>query len=300
MEVIFFAEYEFWYSVRFFDWKRLSLLIVLCGGLSFAVEGQEWLQRGDQYYNLRAQGAHGDRADRVLAVNAVNSYRLAMNDPTVELQAAVRLLRALYFQGCFAYNDSQDRLNAFTEAKEIGERMVAKYPGDADLAYWWSVNLSLWAKESGPIAAVRSGVADKIRNATESALSRGPSQHVESSNPAMAGVYQVLGRMHHLLPRIPFLLPWPSKDLAEKYLRKAVALDPDNLANHLFLAEFYRDQDRPSAARRVLASVLHREPRPGQELEDRRNLWKMHNLEVALRASQEPDRVAMLSEPQPR
>jgi hypothetical protein len=256
------------------------------------LDGKIWLQRGDQYYNLRAQGANGDRADRVLAVNAVNAYRLAMNDPTVEKVAAARLLRSLYFQGCFAYSGPDDRLMVFTEAKEIGERMMAKYPGDADLAYWWSVNLSLWAKESGPWAAVKSGVAEQIRNATETALKNNPEKGPKVCNPTMAGVYQVLGRMHHLLPRIPFLLPWPSKVLAEKYLRKAVDLDSENLANHLFLAEFYRDQDRQVDARKVLSNVLKRAPRPGQELEDRRNLWKMRNLEIALHLPSEQDRLA--------
>lgn len=278
-----------------FRYQSVLFLLVVFAVSSMATAGQEWITRGDAFYNLRAQGARGDRADRVLAVNAVNSYRLAMNDRTVERVAAVRLLRALYFQGCFAYADAKDRLNVFSEAKAIGERMVAKYPGDADLAYWWSVNLSLWAKESGPIAAVRSGVADKIRMVSESALSKPVARNeAMRGNIALAGVYQVLGRMHHLLPRIPFLLPWPSKALAEQYLAKAVRLDPENLSNHLFLAEFYRDQDRPQDARRVLSGAISRKPRPSQELEDRRNLWKLRELEVTLRLPGEPERVAML------
>lgn len=281
--------------MRFVLSQKFLLWIALLGGLSYSLDGRVWLQKGDHYYSLRAQGANGDRADRVLAVNAVNSYRLAMNDLSVEKEASIRLLRALYFQGCFAFVDSDDRLMAFTEAKEIGERMMAKYPGDADLAYWWSVNLSLWAKESGPVAAVRSGFAEKIRNATETALSKHHESTSEARNPTLAGVYQVLGRMHHLLPRIPFLLPWPSKDLAEKYLRKAVALDSDNLANHLFLAEFYHDQERYAEAHRILVLVKNRTPRPGQELEDRRNIWKLQNLANEIRANSKSDQLAMIN-----
>ncbi len=220
----------------------------------------------------------------------MNAYRLAMADQAVQKVAAVRLLRALYFQGCFAYIDGNDRLRSFSEAKSVGEQMVSKYPNDPDLAYWYTVNLSLWAKESGPIAAVRSGVAETIRKVTESAA---VSNRSARANPALAGVYQVLGRMHHLLPRIPFLLPWPDKTLAEKYLALATRLDPANLSNPLFLAEFYRDQGRFEDARRVIVPFKNSLPRQGQEMEDRRNIWKLRDLEASLRLTGDPERVAM-------
>jgi len=267
------------------------LLLLLCGAaISFAAQaasGHDLIQRGDDFFSMRATGATGDRGDRTYAVNAINAYRQAMGDASVEREASVRLLRALYFLGCYAFSDSQDRLQAFKEAKSVGERMVVKYPGDPDLSYWFSVNLSLWANEIGPLAAIRSGFADKIREVSESAISHG-------NNAGLAGIYQVMGRMHHLLPRIPFVLSWPDKRLAEQYLAKAVQLDPDNLANHLFLAEFYRDMGRFEDARRVLTPLVSRKPRAGQELEDRRSLWKLHELDLALHIVSDPERVAML------
>lgn len=256
----------------------IPLLFVLCATPFASVSnGAEWLSRGDLYYAQRAVGASNDRADRLNALNTVNAYKIAMEDPNVHRTAGIRLLRALYFQGCFAFLDKDDRLRIFSEAKTIGEKLILKYPNDPDLAYWYSVNLSLWAKESGPIVAVRSGVAETIRKVTENATVR------QKPQPAMAGVYQVLGRMHHLLPRIPFLLPWPNKEMAEKYLGLAATLDPSNLANPLFLAEFYRDMGRFEDARRVISPLKSRVPRVGQELEDRRNLWKLRDLEASLR-----------------
>ncbi|HSQ40790.1 MAG TPA: tetratricopeptide repeat protein [Fibrobacteraceae bacterium] len=255
--------------------------------MSFALSGEEWLAKGDSCYGQRAVGSQGDRADRELALNAVNAYRLAMAEPNVERLAATRLLRSLYFQGCFAFTDAQDRLQIFTEARQIGERMVDKYPSDPELAYWYTVNLSLWAKESGVIAAIRSGVPDKIRKLSVSVTSH------STPSPALAGLYQVLGRMNHLLPKIPFFLPWPDKEKAERYLLKAVQLDPDDLANTLFLAEFYRDMGRFDDARRVISPVLKRAPRASQELEDRRNLWKLRELEVALHQPGNAERMAM-------
>ena len=263
------------------------LLLLLCGfGPSLALTGEQWLSKGDAYYALRAQGAKGDLAEGLNAHNAVASYRLALADSKTEREASVRLMRSLYFIGCFTDMDDQGRLQAFTEAKDVGERMLAKHPLDADIAYWWSVNLALWAKESGPLAAIRSGFADKIRQVSELNLSSSP-------NPGLASMYQVLGRLHHLLPRIPFLLSWPDKKLAEEYLQRAVQLDPANPANHLFLAEFYRDMGRNEDAYKAAKPCLTLAPRPEQELEDKRNLWKIRELEASLRPIGIGERVAM-------
>jgi len=261
------------------------LLLWAIGAHAFS--GAEWLARGDDYFKQRALGATEDHADRSFIVQAAQAYRFALSDVGVEQKASMHLMRALYFQGCYAYLNGHERLRVFSEAKILGEKMVIKYPKDTELAYWYTVNLSLWANEVGPLAAIRAGVADRIRSISETAMAHGTSAGI-------AGVYQVMGRMHHLLPRIPFLLPWPDKQKAEMYLSKAVILDPANLANHLFLAEFYRDQGRYEEAHRVVETALGRAPRTGQELEDRRSLWKLRELEVAMTSPGDPERVAML------
>jgi len=279
--------------VRLARFSFLLLAILGMVAVAGATTSWQWLQKGDELYNHRADGANGDQGNIAQAQNIVQAYRQAMSDVRIEKLVASRLLKAWYFQGCFAYVDQKDRLRIFTEARNVGAAMVAKYPGDPELSYWYSVHLSLWAKESGPWAAIRSGVADKIRLVSERALQAKSVSTPQATNPTLAGVYQILGRMNHLLPRIPFILSWPDKQMAEFYLRTAVRLDPANPANALFLAEYYRDMGRYSDAERAITPLLNSEPRTVQILEDRRNLWKLRELDVALKPFTEPQRLAM-------
>jgi tetratricopeptide (TPR) repeat protein len=100
-----------------------------------------------------------------------------------------------------------------------------------------------------------------------------------------AGAYQILGRMHQLLPRIPLILNWPDKKLAEIYLRKSIEADPHDLSAFLFLGELLRDQGRHLEAAQLIFPALRQQPRSTDLLEDKRILWKLQQLGESLRLS---------------
>ena len=261
----------------------LLVLLLLAVGAVFGAEAENaFITEGDHYYAKRAEGAHGDRARRENILTALALYRYALQDSNANRMAAGRILRAYYFQGCYAYVDAADRLRVHTEAMEFGARYHGLFPHDPTIGYWYVVNLSLWAKERGPLQAVREGVAERIRRVAETMIS------LAECNPVnQAGAYQVLGRMHQLLPRIPLILTWPDKKLAENYLRKAIQYDPADLNGYLFLGELLRDQGRHLEAAQLIYPALRHSPRSSEQLEDERNLWKLRQLSRTLRLSKE-------------
>ena len=231
------------------------LLLAVALGLASANDN---LIRGDYWYANRAAGAKGDRADRSIADKMTAAYQLAMRDSAVEEIAAEKQLDALYFKGRFAAFDQKDRMKIHTAAKELGERMHAKYPKNKKIMSLYAINLSLWGKEYGPLQAVREGVAKRVRDLSDSAKD-----------------YQILGRAHQLLPYIPLLLNWPDKKLADHYLNLALVHHPEDLYNSLFVAELLLDQDRYEEAISIIDVALLKGIRLNYILEDRRARWKL-------------------------
>lgn len=219
------------------------------------------LDRGDYWYANRARGAQGDQADRKIADSMTVAYRKALADSSVEEIAAEKLLQALYFKGRFAAPDPADRMQIHTEAKILGEKMHAKYPLNKSIMSFYALNLSLWGKEYGPLQAVREGVAGKVRDLGDSAKD-----------------FQILGRAHQLLPYVPFLLSWPDKKLADKYLKMALKQHPEDLYNFLFVAELYMDQGHYEQALKMIDCALAKGVRNDYILEDRRARWKLRLL----------------------
>lgn len=270
--------------MNIFELDIVSFFRIVWFCLGFALVGVEaspaLLKEGDRYYALRADGAKGDRAKRENILTAQALYHLALQDSNSTEAAAGRMLKAYYFHGCYAYVDASDRLRIHTEAVEFGARYHALYPRNPAIGYWYAVNLSLWAKERGPLQAVREGAAERIRRIAETMISM-----TERNLVDQAGAYQILGRMHQLLPRIPLILTWPDKKLAEAYLRKSITADPDDLTGYLFLGELLRDQGRHLEAAQLIYPALRHEPRSSDLLEDNRNLWKLKQLSKSLRLS---------------
>lgn len=261
----------------------------MCFGFSSALSpNNPYLEQGDQYFSRRAEGAQGDRAQAQPIITAISLYNLALTDSTIEPLAATKILKSYYFQGCYAFQTPEERLEIHTRAVEFGKRYHAKYPNHPGIGYWYAVNLALWAKEKGPLKAIQEGVAEQIKNIAETALAMSQMDLTDK-----AGAYQILGRMHQLLPRIPLLLNWPDKKLAELFLRKSIEADSSDLTSHLFLAELLRDQGRHLEAARLVAPLLKRTPRPSEQLEDSRNLWKLQELSHSLRLTKK-DKLALL------
>jgi hypothetical protein len=239
--------------------------------LSFAQN--QYLQQGDFYYALRAQNSKDNMTDDKNIKKAINHYNLAFKDSGTKQEAAWKLLRAYYFLGCFATPDSKKQFLVFEKAKKEGKKIFNAYPKNAEIAYWYSVNLALWGSMVNPAIAIKESCVKETREIAKMLIAQ-----ETADKEAAANGYQILGRAHQKLPRIIFVSNWVRKDSAEYYFKKSLSLNPKDLATRLFLTEYYKENSNEQAIEELLKPILLQHPRPEYFLEDERNLIKMKKL----------------------
>ena len=236
--------------------RSLTAAAVICLMVAGAVQAGEMtaLERGDAAVRRRAEGHRGSRALPGPIGEAVAAYEEALAAQPENLEARVKLLRALYFQGEFTMSQALDQhalferaLNVASEgmaqlapgfayantSEEIHPRLVKQLgdqPEAAGIYFWSAVYWGLWCREAGNFEAARKGVANKIRDYAELVIAL-------DNKYENAGGHRVLGRLHTEAPRIPLITGWIDRDLAISELERALEEAPNDLRAHLFLTE---------------------------------------------------------------
>ena len=82
------------------------------------------------------------------------------------------------------------------------------------------------------------------------------------------GGYFMLGAVHLKSPYIPFLLSWPDKDKAVRYLQLAVDTGDANLVQKQYLAKAFYETGKINKAVQLLKQVINSEPSEDERLED--------------------------------
>jgi len=231
------------------------------------------MKLGDTYYEHRARDASGNMAKDKNIKEAIKYYTLALADSNAKETAAWKLLRAYYFLGCFTELNTKDRLGVFEKARDEGKDFFKKYPQNMEIAYWYSVNLALWASLANPVVVLNAGSIKETRDIASLLIA-----HENDAGEAAARGYQILGRAHQKLPHIAIILSWVNKDSSEVYFKKSLALNSRDLGTQLFLAEHYVETGKKQKAEELLRLVVKTKPREEEFLEDERNLMKMRNL----------------------
>ncbi|HKI05914.1 MAG TPA: hypothetical protein VKK31_28290 [Thermoanaerobaculia bacterium] len=276
--------------------SRALLLPLLALSLSAPLAAQEdataAIAAGDAAWARRAEGRQGDRAVPGPINEAVAAYERAVKEQPDRLEGAWKLLRALHYKGDFAAPAKEGRQQAFARGKEVAEagidRLARKAGGRAKLDamtpaqaaqalsgipeakpvfLWAGVHWGLWGDVFGRLAAARQGVGDRVRRYSEVLIA------LDERYEDAAG-HRILGRLHTLAPKVPFVTGWVDRDKAVSELVRAVALGPDNLDNHLFLAEALLEHQPAKAAeaRGILRRLLARQPSPELAVEQARTL----------------------------
>lgn len=219
----------------------------------------------DSCYGARAERAKGDKADKKNAELMIAAYKRAQMDPAVHEKATEGLVKSAYFAFRFVPFDKNKRKVKLDSLKDLSEKAYNRYPKNREIAHIYAASVSMWGAEKNPLAAVKDGVAAKVRDIA-----------IATKN------YQVLGRAHQLLPYIPIILSWPDKALAEKYLTLALEQDSTDIYNYYFLAEFRLDQKHYDEAQKIIDKGLARGVRTDYFLEDRRGRWHLKELQKKL------------------
>jgi len=273
----------------------LALALGMQAALPFA-SGRAWAQSpaagaasealaaGDAAWARRAEGHQGGRAAAGPIGEAVAAYERAVKAEPDRLETSWKLLRALHYKGEYSTPTKEGQQKVFGRGRDVVEAafdrlarkaggrakldaltpaQVAKaYAGDADalqLFFWGSVHWGLWGDVFGRMAAARQGVGDKVRRYSEITIA------MDERFEEAAG-HRVLGRLHTLAPKIPFITGWVDHDKAITELRRSLALAPQNLDTQLFLAEaiFEYQPEKAAEARQILKQLIARQPSPAR------------------------------------
>jgi tetratricopeptide (TPR) repeat protein len=270
----------------------LLLLVALSLPLPLAAQTDP-IAAGDAVWARRAEGHQGARALPGPVDEAIADYERAVREQPDRLEGTWKLLRALHYKGDFTTDSKDAKQKIFGHGKEIAEagldrlarrtvgsrqkldaltptqaaKAVAAVPEAKDLFLWSAVHWGLWGDAFGRLAAARQGVADKVRRYAEVLIAL-------DERYADATGHRILGRLHTLAPKVPFVTGWVDRDKAVSELRRAVALGPDNFDNHVFLAEalFEYQPDKAAEARDILRRLIARQPTPEWVVEQEKSL----------------------------
>ncbi|HVR11830.1 MAG TPA: hypothetical protein VMW75_27560 [Thermoanaerobaculia bacterium] len=240
------------------------------------------IARGDAAWARRAEGHVGAHASPVPIGEAIAAYQEALKAQPERLETCWKLLRALHFRGEFVAITKEQKQEVFGPARTVAEagldrlarhaggrerldamapvaaaRALAGIPEAAPLHLWAGIHWGLWGDTFGRLAAARQGVGDRLRRYSEIVIAI-------DERFEYAGGHRLLGRLHTLAPKVPFLTGWVDRDKAVAELRRAVALAPDYPLNAVFLADALLQYQPAHAAeaRQLLRRVVERTPGP--------------------------------------
>ena len=250
---------------------------------------QAQANEGDQHYLKRAEGRDGAVASPAEISAALEAYAAAMAKNREDVDSRWKYLRATYFKAEYTGLDDVKKAALYDRAKPVAEEAIAilrkraglkinrsaqtlepqelgaALAGDeqaGETFFWTAVNWGQWGLAHGKWAAARAGVASKIRDDSRTTIAIDPK--LED-----AGGYRVLGRLHSVSPKIPFVTGWIDRDEAVQDLRKAVSIAPRNLINLFFLAEALQEwTDQKGEAVEILKQVIAATPHPDHLVED--------------------------------
>lgn len=233
--------------------------------------GQSDLQLGKDWFNRRTEGAVGTTAQPGPINKAITHLEKALENPTVESEAALLLVKCLHYKAKFVAQSKDEKKAIFQRGKVLSKKQIEKHPESAAIRYWYLVNLGSWAKVSGNLAVAREGVSDIMREQSEKIIELDP--EYESG-----GGYFMLGVAHYESPYIPFFLSWPDNDDAIVYLRKAVETGEARLMQKVYLAKaLYKDRQKEEAIR-FLEEVVATEPSVEHLVKDRDDIQEAGEL----------------------
>jgi len=216
-------------------------------------------EKGVAFYDARSDGAVGYNVKSLSIENAIKQFKKASVD--FELDAGVYLMRSYYFKGKFIAKTNDEKKKVFSKGKKLGERLVGLYPNSASARYWFLVNLGSWAEVYGTMAAAKEGVAGLMRDHAKKIIEVDP-------NYSNGGGYFMLGAVHFKSPYIPFILSWPSNDLAVKNLKKAFKTGNATPSQTVYLAQaLYKDGEK-NKAKSYLRELLKKPLSQNEKVED--------------------------------
>ncbi|HJX93160.1 MAG TPA: TRAP transporter TatT component family protein [Pyrinomonadaceae bacterium] len=228
---------------------------------------QNAIDSGDEKTAV-AKIAEGDRLyegreDMAKARVAVAAYRQAVTADYGNYDAAWKLARATFFVGDNTDNDNEAE-DMFRAGIESGKSAVRLQGGRPEGHFWLGANYGGDAERStlAGLAAVQD-----IRNEMETVI--------KIDDKFQGGsAYLGLGRLYLKAPKV--LGGDTSK--AIDYLKKGLAITPDNSLMKYYLAEAYQSEHRDAEAKKLIEEILTMTPDPQYVAEHKGAVAKANKL----------------------
>jgi tetratricopeptide (TPR) repeat protein len=277
----------------------LVFLACLAPAAAFLSAQSPALETARVSWERRSAGFAGEWAPSEPILEGIESLDRALQEAPEDLDLYESLMRALYYQGTFTELTADDRKAVFGRGTEVASAAVRLLHGTDELRwkkiehtieqgrgvqqagplhYWAAILWGSWGDHHGAMAALRKGVADRLRIHGQVALELAPDYD-------FAGPYRFLGRMHAVAPRVPGFTGWIDREKAVELLEEGYRRAPEHPQNGLFLAEIWLEQ-RPAKKQQaveLLEQLLAAEPRKAWEVEDEFVLREVRETTESLR-----------------
>ena len=231
--------------------KRIAIaaalfMLALATAVPAVADMSDLIRTGDEHYVNKNDGHAGSTLAPGPIAKAIASYEQALAEGPNSVEAAWKLMRALYFQGTYADMEKDTAKAIFKRGTDLGERALAIAPDSVHVHFWLAVHWGRFGELFGIIASAKEGVAEKIRDHAQKVIDLDPSYE-------MGGGYRVLGRLHQQAPWVVF---WASDEEGLRLLEKANQIDPVFVLNKLYYAEVLENCKQKDKAITVLEDLL--------------------------------------------
>lgn len=163
-------------------------------------------------------------------------------------------IESLYYKGQYEVSDTKEKKVIFQKAldiseenlkklvKETGEEdlftlseerqltLLKKVPDSHEVLFWATITWGVWGMTFGDFKAALNDVAGKCARYSKLLMEIDPKYRDGAG-------YRLLGRLHTVVPKIPFFTNWIDREHGIKLLQMAVATSTKDLRNELFLGE---------------------------------------------------------------
>jgi tetratricopeptide (TPR) repeat protein len=215
---------------------------------------------------VQADKDYANRSTPGEVEKAIEGYQKALVLDEMCTEAYWKIAQATLWIGLTS-DDDKKKLRIYRDAIEYCKMAVAIDDDCIEAHFWLGVMYGLFGEVKGILQGLH--VIEPVKREMNWVISRD-----EKWNSA--GAHRVLGRLYFRVPGIK----GGDNQKSIEHLKKAVAMAPDLLDNHVFLAETYMDEGRYEEARRHLNRVVKAKNHPvwGPESElsrkNARNLLK--------------------------
>lgn len=229
--------------------------IYLCLVLIVPLVATDRIEKADSLFQLRNEHFNVQRllADTLYINKAIIIYKDVLESSADSLEKSEvlwKLLQSYYFKGQFGEDDDDLKREIYDEGIEIGEKYIEKIPESVAAYLWLGINWARWAEVSGIFAAALKGVAGKVKYYAEKTIEL-DEYYLD------AGGYRLLGMLNLSVPKIPFILTWPSEEKGFNYLEKAYKIAPQNLYNKMYFAMVLHSNDQTERAKSLLLEIIN-------------------------------------------